>query len=552
MKSRLLHERKLVRETRDFAPALFLCSLALCFFVGHSILAQSSQPDWVAEGRAWWAHVQFLASDEMKGRETGSDEYRKAAEYVSQKFVEAGLRPAGTKGFLQQVDFDVRQIDETHSSLALVRDGKTEELKLGDDATLRVSGEPAETVHAGAVFVGYGFAVPEMNYSEFAGQDLHGKIAVFLSGGPSSIPGPLKAHYQSSGERWKALQKAGAIGIATIGNPKNSDIPWERAALARTQPSMSIADPKLVETRGMQFAASINAAQADKWFAGTGHTIVELLAAADADQVLPKFPLTVTVEARIGVIRHKVSSPNVIGVLPGSDPKLKNEYVVISAHLDHVGVGLPINGDSIYNGAMDNASGAASVIEIARHFKKDGIHPKRSVLFISLTAEEKGDLGSEFFVAHPTVDRKQIVADINMDMFLPLFALKYLEVQGLDESTLGDDIRAVCESQGVIVQADKEPNRNRFIRSDQYSFVKAGIPALAFKFGWVKGTPEEKTFQEWVRTRYHAPSDDLVQPVDAAAAAQFNHILELLAWRVADADARPTWKPDSFFRRFAQ
>lgn len=552
MNTRLKPEWNLNRAPRSLALALLLSCVVFCVSAGHSIFAQSLQPDWVAEGRAWWAHVQYLASDEMKGRETGSDEYRQAAEYVSQKFVEAGLQPAGTKGFLQQVDFDVRQIDETHSSLALVRDGKTEELKLGDDATLRVSGEPAETVHAGAVFVGYGFAVPEMNYNEFAGQDLHGKIAVFLSGGPSSIPGPLKAHYQSSGERWKALQKAGAIGIATIGNSKNSDIPWERAALARTQPSMSIADPKLVEARGMQFAASINAAQADKWFAGTGHTIVELLAAADADQVLPKFPLTVTVEGRIGVIRHKVSAPNVIGVLQGSDPKLKNEYVVISAHLDHVGVGLPINGDSIYNGAMDNASGAASVIEIARHFKKDGIHPKRSVLFISLTAEEKGDLGSEYFVAHPTVDRKQIVADINMDMFLPLFALKYLEVQGLDESTLGDDIRAVCESQGVIVQADKEPNRNRFIRSDQYSFVKAGIPALAFKFGWVKGTPEEKTFQEWVRTRYHAPSDDLVQPVDAAAAAQFNHILELLAARVANADARPTWKPNSFFRRFAQ
>ena len=552
MKSEWKAERNMLRAPRGFVPALLICGVLFQISTGRSTAGQDSQTDWAAEGRTWWAHVQYLASDEMRGRETGTDDYRKAADYVSQKFAEAGLQPAGTKGFLQEVDFDVRQIDEAHSSLALVHDGITEELKLGDDATLRVSGEPAESVRAGAVFVGYGFAVPEMNYNDFAGQDLHRKIAVYLSGGPSAIPGPLKAHYQSTGERWAALRRAGAIGVAIIGNPKNSDIPWERAALARTQPSMSLTDPKLVETHGMQFAASINAALADKWFAGTDHTIAELLAAADADRALPHFPLTVAVQARIGVNRRTVSAPNVIGVLPGSDPKLKSEYVAISAHLDHLGVGMPINGDSIYNGAMDNASGVASVIEIAGHFKRDGIHPKRSILFIALTAEEKGDLGSEYFVAHPTVDRKQIVADINMDMFLPLFALRYLEVQGLDESTLGDDIRAVCESQGVIVQADKEPNRNRFIRSDQYSFVKAGIPALAFKFGWVKGTPEEKTFQDWVRTRYHAPSDDVDQPVDAAAAAQFNHILELLATRVANVDGRPTWKPDSFFRRFAQ
>jgi len=258
------------------------------------------------------------------------------------------------------------------------------------------------------------------------------------------------------------------------------------------------------------------------------------------------------VRAKVEVVRTKVTSPNVIGVLPGADLKLKNEYVVISAHLDHVGVGLPINGDTIYNGAMDNASGVASLIEVAKHIKAAGIHPRRSILFAAVTAEEKGDLGSEYFAHHPTVPQKQIVADLNMDMFLPLFRLQYLEVQGLDESTLGDDVRAVAEPEKVIIQADKEPDRNRFIRSDQYSFVKIGVPALAFKFGWIKGTDEEKIFQDWIKTRYHAPSDDLDQPVDTPAAAHFDHLLLLLATRVANADTRPTWKPTSFFKRFAQ
>jgi hypothetical protein len=453
---------------------------------------------------------------------------------------------------MQPMDLEVRQIDETHSSVELMRNGMGESLKLGDDATLHVSGDPAPSLSAKAVFVGFGFAVPEMKYDEFAGLDLRGKIAVYLSGGPSSIPSALKSHYQSIGERWAALQRAGAIGIAVISNPKNAAVPWERAALARFNPSMSLTDAKLVAVHGMKFNASIHATQADKWLAGTGHTIAELLGDADTGQPLPKFPLDVTVRAHIAFTQHKISSANVVGVLPGSDAKLKSEYVVISAHLDHLGVGQPINGDSIYNGAMDNASGVASLIEIAKHLKRDGIHPRRSIIFAAVTGEEKGELGSQYFAAHPTVERSQIVADFNMDMFLPLFALKYLEVQGLDESTLGDDVRAVAESRGVIIQADKEPDQNRFTRSDQYSFVKAGIPALAFKFGWVAGTPEQKTFQDWVRVRYHAPSDDLNQPVDAAAAAQFDALLQALAVRVADANGRPAWKPSSFFRRFAQ
>jgi Zn-dependent M28 family amino/carboxypeptidase len=247
--------------------------------------------------------------------------------------------------------------------------------------------------------------------------------------------------------------------------------------------------------------------------------------------------------------RSKVQSENVVGLLPGSDPELKKEYVVVSAHLDHLGIGEPVNGDRIYNGAMDDASGDASLIEIARAVKD--AKPKRSILFLSVTGEEKGELGSLYFAAHPTVSGP-ILADINMDMYLPLFPLKYLEVQGLGESTLGDDVRAVAAMAGVQVQADKEPEHNRFIRSDQYSFIKRGIPALAFKFGYIPGAPEEKTFRAWYAERYHAPSDDLSQPVNLAAAAQFDTILEKLALRVADADHRPEWKPDSFFRRFAQ
>ena len=225
--------------------------------------------------------------------------------------------------------------------------------------------------------------------------------------------------------------------------------------------------------------------------------------------------------------------------------------MILSAHLDHLGTGEKVNGDGIFNGAMDDASGVASLIEIAQALKTGKVKTKRSVVFLAVTGEEKGELGSRYFAEYPTVPGR-IVADINMDMFLPLFPLRYLEVQGLQESTLGDDIRAVAGAAQVEIQADKDPNANRFIRSDQYSFIRKGVPALAFKFGWIPGSPEEKIFRDWYRDRYHAVGDDVNQPVDLAAAAKFDAILTALLERVANAPEPPHWKPDSFFRRFAK
>jgi hypothetical protein len=515
------------------------------------VLLLPAATDFTAEGKRWWSHIEFLASDDLQGRNTGSEGHLKAARYVAGEFERSGLKPAGTSGYFQPVKFDVKEIVEDQSRLALIYHGKPQLLMLGDDATLALRGDIQEATEAGAVFVGYGLQVPEQKWDDLAGLDLKGKIAVFLSGGPSSIPGPLKAHYSSAGERWKYLKAAGAVGIATIQNPKSMDIPWSRLRLARTMPSMSLADPSLDESRGLRLSIGINAERADKFFAGTGHTIAEILAAADSDKPLPHFPLTATINAHVSLKRSQVESQNVAGILTGADAKLKNEYVVLTAHLDHVGVGQPINGDSIYNGAMDDASGIASILEIARLLHEANAKPRRSVVFLAVTGEEKGLQGSRYFAEHPTVNEKNIVADINLDMFLPIHALHYIEVQGLAESTLGDDIRAVATQAGVELQADKEPQRNLFIRSDQYNFIRKGIPALAFKFGYLPGSPEEKLHKDWLKERYHAPSDDLNQPVDKTAAAQFNQIILNLAERVANATGRPQWKPDSFFRRFA-
>ena len=524
--------------------AHFALLSAACLLIGATA-------DFTAAGNRWWSHIQNLANDDMKGRNTGSPEHLKAAHYVAGEFERSGLKPAGTAGYFQPVKFNVMQIVEDQSSLALVRNGKRERLALGDDATFSLRGDIQPDTEAGAVFIGYGLKIPEKNYDDLAGLDLKGKIAVYLAGGPTSIPGPLKAHYQSAGERWKFLKAAGVVGIATIQNPKSMDIPWSRARLARLMPSMSLAEPALDETQGLRLSVTINPERADKFLAGSGHTIAEILSAADGDKPLPRFPLVSSIAAHVQLKKSQVESQNVAGMLPGTDPTLKNEYVVMTAHLDHVGVGEPINGDTIYNGAMDDASGVASILEIARMLHESNAKLKRSIVFVTVTGEEKGLQGSRYFAAHPTINAKNIVADINLDMFLPLHALHLIEVQGLAESTLGDDIRTVAREGGVDVQADKEPQRNLFIRSDQYNFIRKGVPALAFKFGYIPGSPEEKLHKDWLKNRYHAPSDDLNQPVDKAAAAQFNQIILHLLERVSNAQGRPQWKPDSFFRRFA-
>lgn len=522
--------------------------LAALIVVANASAEAADKPD----GTRWWSHVRFLADDALEGRNTGTEGHRKAAAYVAEEFAKAGLKPAGLDGYFQPVQLISSAIDESRSSLNLVRTTGTESLTLGEDANIGLRVDPAPALDAELVFAGYGLSIPEAGYDDFKGLDVRGKVVVYLAGPPPSIPGPLAAHMQSAHERASVLSRLGVIGTVAIPNPKNMDIPWERSTLARLMPAMRLADPALDESFGLKIGIAANPAHADKWLAGSGHTFREILEAADAGKPLPHFPIPTRLEAKAAVKRAPVESQNVAAVLPGNDPRLKEEYVVFSAHLDHLGIGKPIDGDAIYNGAMDNAAGIATMLEIAASLKESGTALRRSVLFVAVTGEEKGLLGSRYFATHPTVDAHKIVADINVDMFLPLFSLKLLTVYGLNESDLGEDATAVAESVGVASQADPEPKRNLFIRSDQYSFIRVGVPSLALKLGFGKGSPEEQIAKEWLTKRYHAPSDDLNQPVDKQAAAEFNVLVAKLLERVANRDERPRWKDDSFFKRFAR
>jgi hypothetical protein len=504
------------------------------------------------DGKTWWSHVKTLADDNMEGRDTGSQGLLRAEAYVVHELSKDKLTPAGSDGFYQPVKLDKRQIDEKNSYASLVADGKEQALVLGEDGYFGTLVDvPTKEVTAPLVFAGYGLQIPEKKYDDLDGIDVKGKIVVYISGSPADVPTGLSAHYQTNLERWKSLKAAGAIGAIRIFNPAAMDLPWARFSLNRTHPTMGLAGAEFQETAGMKVSFAFNPTNAEKLFAGSGHTFAEIAALAKDRKPMPHFPLAFSLKSKAAMEVTPIESANVVAKLTGADPKLKDEYVVLSAHIDHVGIGEPINGDRIYNGAMDNASGSALLLDLAAELKAHPEKLRRSVLFVFVTGEEKGLLGSKYFAEHPTVDARAMIANINTDMFLPIIPLKVLVVEGLAESDLGDQAAKVAESLGVKPIPDPKPLRNYFIRSDQYNFVRHGIPAVAMSVSADPGTAEDKTIETWLANRYHAPSDDTNQPIDLGAAALFEEIVLKLTAQVANADGTPHWKSDSFFKRFA-
>jgi Zn-dependent M28 family amino/carboxypeptidase len=527
--------------------------LAVLFLLcGAASPTQQTPPVSHFDGNSWWAHVKYLADDSLEGRDTGSEGLRKAQAYAVEQMQKAGLEPAGTNGFYQPIRFNQYEVDEAKSFLVLVAGNQPQPLSFADDAFISTRAtRVSANLTAGMIFIGYGLKIPEKNLDELAGLDLNGKIVVYLAGSPSDIPTALASHYQTAGERWKFLRAAGAIGMISIFNPASMDIPWSRISVNRNHPSMDLADSEFNDTPGLQLGVSFNPASAEKLFAGSGHTFAEIAALGKDRKPLPHFVMATSLQANAVIQTKALESANIAAKLTGSDPELKNEFVVLSAHIDHLGIGAPINGDRIYNGAMDDGSGSALVMDIAASLKAHPEKLQRSILFLLVTAEEKGLLGSKYFAAHPTVAPKSIVADVNVDMFLPIVPLRILKIEGIEESDLGTHAATIAQSMGIKPIPDPEPLRNAFIRSDQYSFIKKGVPSVKADVGFELGTPEQKVFKDWLTNRYHAPSDDVNQPVDLQSAASYEEFTRRLLLDTANTSARPRWKPDSFFRRYA-
>ncbi|HEX8484070.1 M28 family peptidase [Sphingomonas sp.] len=489
-----------------------------------SRVAEIEDPDTAA----WWQATEALSGDAMEGRDTGSPGYDRAAGLLAAKFAAAGLKPAGENGtWFQPLRFSDETVDPVASRISV----GAARLRMLHDVTVAPSPGMPGTVRAALAFRGY-CAPGTLG-------DVRGKVVLCY--------GWRRAGLTSGATRAAAVEQAGAAGIVTIADPGFTVEPmrWPVAYARRVAPvdaSAPAADRLLVTTLNPQALAGV--------LAGSGHDAAALLRAGSAGASLPSFDLDAPFVATVAMRRRMITSANVLGVLPGRDPLLRREHVVLSAHLDGYGRGEAVRGDGLYNGALDNAAYVALLQRLAE--RRKGVGYRRSVIFAAFTGEEKGLLGAHAFVARPTVPRGDLVANINLDQLRPIFPLELLTVHALDDTTLGDMVRATATAAGVAVQRDPEPERNLLRRADHWPFLAAGIPATGFVFGYRPGTEAERRYRLWYETRYHKPQDDAGQPMDWTAAAKFNAFFYALVERVADAPAAPAWKPASVLREPAR
>ena len=520
---------------------------AVALLVASGAHAQGYQPD----PNAIRAHMAFLAADEMRGREAGTPEYDIAANYVAARFMEYGLKPAGGAGsYLQRVPMTTYVPSEGRISLS-GKGGAAVPLVFGEDYFPGGTPLAAEVkLDAPLAFAGFGVVAPGYKHDDYKGLNVKGKIVVLLAGAPKRFQGEERAHYGNAAVKRTEALKRGAVGVITLYTPTREKVqPFERLRLNWNERQMTWNDaagkPWFVGGAATPVAV-VSLKGAEKLFAGAPATVAQIMAAAEAPAgEVPRFalPLRASVELRNEI--GQAASSNVAGMIEGSDPKLKDEVVVLSGHLDHEGVGAAQDGDSIHNGAMDNASGIATMLEVAHAFKHDGVRPKRSVMFLAVTAEEKGLVGAEYFARNPTVPKAALAANVNLDMPILSYDFRDIVAFGADRSTIGGAVQRAAAAMGLGVTPDPDPDQGIFTRSDHYRFVQQGVPAVFLKTGPANGgAAADRLFRS---TRYHRPNDDLSQPIDYAAGARFAAINYAIARELADTPERPRWNKGDFF-----
>ena len=472
-----------------------------------------------ADTLAWWHTTAALSGDDMEGRDTGSPAYQRAAEYVAKRFEAAGLQPAGASGsYFQSVPMHEIAASPQGTDFTLVRpDGSLTKLKyLEDIAYEPADGAPAQ-LEGALTFRGY------CGRSEM--ENIAGKIVVCFGNRRASLP--------QEDARIDNAAAGHAIGIVTVDDPYFTIEP----------PRWPVAYSRKVTLRSGTGGSSsffcmmrLNAAAFASFVEGAG----KLLSDGGAQRPLPSFDIPGKLRVHFNQVQRDISSPNVLAVLPGTNSRFRNEYVVVSAHLDGYGFGTPVNGDNLYNGTLDDAAYVALLIQMADDIRSHKLPaPERSILFAAFTGEEKGLLGSKWFVQHPTVPITQLAANVNLDQLRPLFPLDILTVEALQDTTLGNIAQGVASSMHIQLRPDVEPERHLLRRADQYPFLTHGVPAISFVFGFDPGTDSEQRYREWYKVRYHRPQDDLTQPIDFAAAAKFNEFFYKLVGAIAASPTRP-------------
>ncbi len=503
------------------------------------------------------AHVTFLADDLLEGRAAGTRGYDLAAAYVAAHFERLGLEPAGDDGtWYQQVPFVRSALVPEKTSMVLHRpDDSSSTLVQYDDFIVQANPVATEAeVRAPVVFAGFGVHAPELGWDDYAGIDARGKIVAVLSGAPSQFPSTRRAHFGSSSLKAETAVRMGAVGLLRVRGPDaERRFGWERYRRHARTPSLRWIGPDGQVGRAhpeLRAEARLSRSGAEALFDRAPHGLEEVFALESRSPEPLAFDLPVEASIRSATTHERITSPNVAAILPGSDPELAAEVIVYTAHLDHVGITAPVDGDRINNGAFDNASGTSTLLEIARAFRSLPEPPRRAILFLAVTAEEKGLLGSDYFARYPTIDRDRLVANVNMDMFVMAWPLHDVVLYGYEHSSLALPAGRAAEHLGLARTGDPNPEEAIFVRSDQYSFVRQGIPAIYISQGMDTGDPTvsgEEILATWLRTRYHTPKDDLQQPIVWEMGRDLARYAFLAGYLAAEADERPRWNAGDFF-----
>ena len=501
-------------------------------------------------------HIEFLADDLLEGRGTGTRGHEIAAAYVASQFRSLGLQPAGENGsWYQWVPLRRARLVEGKTSIAMSTGGASSvvsEFELGLRASLT---EATRVIDADMVFVGYGLSDTTLGLDDYAGLDVRGKIVVMLGGTPTGLPTEVAAHLGADKKRAAAAH--GAVGMLEIGGGRGRERAGAPAtSLYSKRPAIDWVD-KAGKSGGdsgsVRVTLSASRVMAERLFAGASKSLAAVRAEAARDGVRPRgFALLPRLSIRSESSWEDFRSPEVIAKLPGADPRLAAEHIVLMGHLDHLGLstGAKPGADAINNGALDNAAGVATMIEAAHAFVASGKPPRRSVMFIANTAEELGLLGADYFAAHPTVPAGSIVGLVDLDMPLLLYPFTDVIAFGADRSTLATAVRDAGRSMGVSVSPDPMPQESIFVRSDHYRFVTRGIPAILLMTGYANGG--EAQWKNFLGKVYHTPADDLAQKIDWNAAARYGELNYRISRILADADQRPLWyEGDYFGDRFA-
>lgn len=500
------------------------------------------------------AHVKYLSSDELEGRGVGTRGEKLATEYLAAQLALNGVKPGGENGtYFQRVPL-VGVTTKPSATMAIEAHGKKVPLTFVKDFVgTAYSQVPKNDFNAEAVFVGHGISAPEFGWDDYKGVDLHGKVAVFFTNEPPSndpkfFGGPALTYYGRWTYKYEEATRRGAVAALIIHTTPTAGYGWGvlSGSFSQEHPEMKLAPGE----RGLKFEGWVTSATGQKLVASTGKTLDELLTMANQKSFRP-IPLGVHIVAHIPVALRQIESRNVIGRVEGSGPDLKNQAILFTAHWDHLGIGVPVNGDKIYNGAVDNATGCAMVLEIARLWASLPIKPKRSGLFVFVTAEEAGLLGSEYYGKHPMVPAGSTAADLNFDAFTPFGKTRDVSVTGAERTTLWPLVQRDAKRMDLSIAPDPEPGQGHYYRSDHFSLARVGIPSFSISEGHeYPGKPAgygEAVFEEYNSKHYHQPSDEYHDDWNVAGMVQMAEFGLTLGLDIANTPHLPTWNAGDEF-----